>query len=84
MEGMLVLFCPCDIVTLKRGKIYFDSWFQRIQPMVAWPCYFWAVWSSTSWEHMAKEVSLPHDGWEAKREKGGDRVSIPPSRACLQ
>jgi hypothetical protein len=47
MNGLLVFFlsffffCQLERNTLKGGRTYFGSQFQKLQPLVDWLCCFW-------------------------------------------
>jgi hypothetical protein len=68
------------IINLQGGKVYFGSWFQRVQPMVVWPFALGLWHQSTSWwEHVGEEAYLLHGSQEAKREPGRAMSLIPLS-----
>lgn len=72
----VLAFCHCDKTpgtsNLKGGKVYFDSQFQRLQAIVAWPCYPGLCQP----EHMLEEVCSPHGSWAAEREALGAAVPL--------
>jgi hypothetical protein len=70
---VLVTFCRCDkipVKTLKRGRIYFGSQFQRFIPWSA-GCIVLRQCRNIMWKGTVEENCSPHGSQEAEKDRKG-------------